>query len=228
MTEAATRKMTRTEVDGLYAITPEVADTAQLVAMTRQILEGGARLVQYRSKTSGTALRLEQARSLVRLCSKFHVPLIINDYPDLAIAAGADGVHLGQEDAPIAEARRRLGYGKLIGISCYSRLEHAVEAEGLGADYVAFGAFFASATKPDADYAPPELLRQAKEKLQVPVVAIGGINSKNASDLVRRGADAVAVSNALFSAPDIRAAAENISRLFEQRPPIPLTSTVNR
>ena len=120
--------MTRPEIRGLYVITPEATDTASLLAMTQQALAGGARLVQYRSKTDDAALRLEQARSLARLCAEFDVPFIINDYPDLALEVGADGVHLGKGDAPITEARRKLGLGKIIGISCYERLERAVEA----------------------------------------------------------------------------------------------------
>lgn len=206
--------MTPSEILGLYAITPEASDTASLLAMTQQALAGGARLVQYRSKTDDTALRLEQAHSLARLCAEFDVPFIINDYPDLALEVGADGVHLGKEDGPIIEARRKLGPGKIIGISCYERLEHAVEAERQGADYVAFGAFFASVTKPGAVSAPVGLLRQAKQKLRIQIVAIGGIMPENAGELICQGADAVAVSNALFSAQDIRSAAENFSLLF--------------
>jgi thiamine-phosphate pyrophosphorylase len=206
--------MTRPEIRGLYAITPEVTDTASLLAMTQHALAGGAHLVQYRSKTDDTALRLEQAHSLARLCAEFDVPFIINDYPDLALEVDADGVHLGKGDAYIIEARRKLGPDKIIGISCYERLERAVEAERQGADYVAFGAFFASITKPGAVSAPPDLLRQAKQKLGIPIVAIGGIISENAGELIRQGADAVAVSNALFSARYIRSAAEKFSLLF--------------
>ena len=206
--------MTRPRILGLYAITPEATDTASLLAITQQALKGGARLVQYRSKTDDAALRLEQAQSLARLCAEFGVPFIINDYPDLALEVGADGVHLGKGDAPITEARHKLGPGKIIGISCYERLEHAVEAERQGADYVAFGAFFASVTKPGAVSAPADLLHHAKQKLRIPIVAIGGIIPENAGELIRQGADAVAVSNALFSARCIRSAAEKFSLLF--------------
>ncbi len=204
------------EIDGLYAITPDMADTARLAAITQQVLEGGASLVQYRSKTNEATLRWEQARLLARLCRKFHVPFIVNDYIDLAIAADADGVHLGRQDTSVTAARRRLGCTRIIGVSCYDRLEHAVEAEGCGADYVAFGAFFASVTKPHAVGAPMELLHHAKQQLLVPIVAIGGIDSSNAVELQRRGANAVAVSSALFTAQDIQSAAEKISRLFRQ------------
>ena len=208
--------MLHATINGLYALTPEVADTQELVAMTRQALEGGVTLVQYRNKGAENELRLEQARALARLCRAFQVSLIINDHIDLAIEVSAAGVHLGREDLPLQDARRRLGHGKIIGISCYDRLERAVEAEHHGADYVAFGAFFSSVTKPGATRAALDLLNRAKQKLQVPVVAIGGITSDNAASLIRRGANAVAVSHAVFYAPDIRAAAENLSRLFRQ------------
>ncbi len=203
-------------IEGLYAITPDVANTADLVTMTQQVLAGGARLVQYRNKTADAALRLEQAQALVNLCRKYNTPLIINDHLDLAAEVGAAGVHVGQEDTSITAARRRFGPGKIIGVSCYNQLESAVEAERQGADYVAFGAFFVSATKPGAVTASIDLLLQAKQKLHVPVVAIGGITPHHAVGLIRQGADAIAASNALFGAPDIQSAAENFSRLFKQ------------
>jgi thiamine-phosphate pyrophosphorylase len=203
-------------VEGLYAITPDMADTAALVTLTQQGLAGGTRLVQYRNKTANAALRLEQAQALINLCRKYNVPLIINDYLDLAAEIGAAGVHVGREDISVTVARRRLGPGKIIGVSCYNRLESAVEAERQGANYVAFGAFFVSATKPGAVTASIDLLPRAKQKLHVPVVAIGGITPHHAVGLIRQGADAIAVSNALFGAPGIQSAAENFSRLFKQ------------
>ncbi|MCX7183865.1 MAG: thiamine phosphate synthase [Nitrosospira sp.] len=203
-------------IEGLYAITPDVADTTDLVTMTQQVLAGGARLVQYRNKMADAALRLEQAQALVNLCQRYNALLIINDHPDLAAEVGAAGVHVGQEDTSVTAARRRLGPGKIIGASCYNRLESAVEAERQGADYVAFGAFFVSATKPGAVTASIDLLLQAKQKLHVPVVAIGGITPHHAVGLIRQGADAIAASNALFGVPDIQSAAENFSRLFKQ------------
>ena len=202
-------------IRGLYAITPDMTDTVALVAATRQTLEGGARLIQYRNKAACRALRLEQASSLARLCREFHVPLIINDHADLADEVGADGVHLGRGDARIPEARLRIGKDKIIGISCYNRLEYALQAEHQGADYVAFGAFFTSVTKLDTVPAPIHLLRQARRGLSVPIVAIGGITPENACQLLGTGADAVAVSNALFNAADIWQAARNFSCRIE-------------
>lgn len=210
--------MTQLLINGLYAITPDLGDSSSLATMTREALMGGARLIQYRHKIANCALRLEQAGLIARLCLKFNVPFIVNDHLDLAVAVGADGVHLGREDAPVTEARRRLGAGKIIGVSCYDRLELAVEAERQGADYVAFGAFFASVTKPGTAAAPLDLLRHAKRKLRTPVVAIGGVTPGNAAGLIHLGADAVAASSALYGAGDIRSAAEKFSRLFKQTP----------
>ena len=194
-----------------------MANTADLVAMTQQALAGGARLVQYRNKSADDALRLEQARALVRLCRTFGAPLIINDHVDVAVVVGADGVHLGHEDISatgITEVRRRLGAGKIIGVSCYNQMESAIEAEQQGADYVAFGTFFISATKPGAVIASTELLREARQKLSIPMVAIGGITPDNVAELIAQGADAVAVLTGLFGAPDIQSTAEKFSRLF--------------
>jgi thiamine-phosphate pyrophosphorylase len=201
-------------IEGLYAITPDLDDISYLVTKTRQALSGGAQLVQYRNKKATGSHRLEQARLLARLCRKFHAPLIINDYLDLAIEIDAAGVHLGQEDIPLTEARRRLGHGKIIGISCYDRLDLAVQAEREGANYVAFGAFFASFTKPGAKAISDNLLCRAKRTLHIPVIAIGGITPGNAGSLIALGADSIAASYSLYHATNSRSAAEKFSRLF--------------
>jgi thiamine-phosphate pyrophosphorylase len=210
--------MTQPAIEGLYAITPDIGDTATLISMIQQSLAGGARLIQYRNKTASAALRLEQAHSLAGLCHQFHVPLIINDHLDLAIEVNADGVHLGREDTSIIEARRKLGDRIIVGASCYNRLEHALEAEREGADYVAFGAFFASATKPRAVAASMDLLRHARKILRGPIVAIGGVTPSTAVELIQAGADAVAVSNGLFGVPNIQRAAERLAGLFKPKP----------
>jgi len=208
--------MSHPGISGLYAITPNEVDTANLVRLTQQALTGGVRSIQYRNKTADSVLQLEQAASLVRLCREFHVPLIINDDLDLAVEVGADGVHLGMEDMAVTEARRRLGPGKIIGASCYNQLRYAVEAERHGANYVAFGTFFVSITKPGAATVSINLLYQAKQHLHIPIVAIGGITSDNAAELIHQGADAVAVSNSLFGAVDVQSEAKKISCLFKQ------------
>lgn len=198
---------------GVYALTPECADTSRLLAMVEAALKGGVAAVQYREKTGDVALRHEQASELLPLCRKYQVPLIINDDLRLADLADADGVHLGHEDAGLREARIILGSEKIVGVSCYQSIELAQKAQADGADYVAFGSFYASPTKPHAARAPLQLLHDAAG-LKLPVVAIGGITADNASDVIAAGADAIAVISALFDAPDIEQAARALNRLF--------------
>jgi len=201
-------------VRGLYAITPEVADTGLLVRQVSAALDGGARLVQYRNKNGSAALRVEQARALKAVCSARGAPLIVNDHLDVALEIDADGVHLGREDGAASAARQALGPHKLVGISCYGSIERARAAQREGADHVAFGSFFASRVKPGAVRAPIALLEQAKAELEVPIVAIGGITSENGGALVDAGADALAVISAIFDAPDIAASAARFGPLF--------------
>lgn len=201
-------------IRGLYAVTPDISDTSDLLARVEAALAGGARLLQYRNKAADSELRCSQARALLELCRKYRVPLIVND--DLALAAvlDADGLHLGADDGPLPAARSKLGPGKLLGASCYDRLDKALAAARDGADYVAFGSFFASSVKPAAVQAPLVLLQKAKRQITLPVVAIGGITLHNAPQLIAAGADAVAVISALFGAPDVRAAAGQFAALF--------------
>jgi len=199
---------------GLYAITPDEIDTGSLVRKVRMALAGGVRAVQYRNKSASPALRRDQSSALLALCRTARVPLIINDDLDLAETLGADGLHLGREDVPIAAARARLGLDKLLGASCYDRLDLAVKACNAGADYVAFGSAFPSRTKPGATRAPLSLYREAKARLACPIVAIGGITSANAQAVIDVGADAVAVISALFDAPDIERRAREFAALF--------------
>jgi thiamine-phosphate pyrophosphorylase len=206
-------------VAGLYAVTPDSADTPALLAKVEAALAGGARLLQYRNKTASTALRLIQGRALLALCREYQVPLIINDHLDLALALDADGLHLGSDDGSLATARRKLGDGTILGASCYRHLESAMEAQQAGVDYVAFGGFFPSTIKPSTIRAPLGLLGEAKQRLSVPVVAIGGITLDNAPHLVAAGADGVAVISALFGAADVKLAARGFSALFSQREP---------
>jgi thiamine-phosphate pyrophosphorylase len=203
-------------ISGLYAITPECADTESLVQQVRRALSGGVHLVQYRSKGGDVALRHEQANELLTLCRQFRVPLIINDDIRLADLIGADGVHLGKDDGSVREARLILGPDKIIGVSCYADLQRALDAEAHGANYVAFGSFFPSPTKPGAAAAPLTLLHEAKHSLNIPIVAIGGISADNVIPLIEAGADAVAVISALFDSEDIGAAASRFAVLFEK------------
>lgn len=203
------------QIAGLYAITPDIADTRELLLRSRAALSGGARVLQYRNKTASAALRHEQALALQQLCTEFQVPLLINDHLDLALAVNASGLHLGGDDGDISAARARLGAGKLLGASCYDRLELAQAAVAAGADHIAFGSFFASSIKPDAVRPPLDLITRAKKQFHLPVVAIGGITPHNAPQLVAAGVDAVAVISAVFTAADVTTAARDFQRLFE-------------
>lgn len=191
-----------------------MADTDVLLDKTHQILEGGARLVQLRNKSADKTLRLLQAETLLQLCRKYDVPLLINDNVELALQIDADGVHLGAKDMDITLARRKLGLDKIIGASCYNRIELAVQAAANSADYVAFGAFFPTSTKHDTVDASIDIVRHAKSVLDVPVVCIGGINAHNALSLIANGADAVAVCQAIYQTGNERESAATISRLF--------------
>ena len=200
-------------ISGLYAITPGESDTAVLLRKVKLALLGGAQVLQYRNKTADAALCLEQARALKALTQEFSVPLIINDDAVLAQRVEADGVHLGGEDVSVATARAVLGSGKIIGVSCYNRMALAHEAVRQGASYVAFGSFFASSVKPDALVATPDLLRQARREIAVPLVAIGGITAQNCMQLLDAGADALAVISEVFGAADIQNAARQLANL---------------
>jgi len=199
---------------GLYAVTPDEPDTGRLAHMVRMALAGGARMVQYRSKSAGPALRREQAAALLALCRKKRIPLLVNDDLELAEALDADGVHLGRDDTPVAVARTRLGRSKVLGASCYDQVDLAVVVHGAGADYVAFGSAFPSATKPSAARASLSLFREARARLGCPIVAIGGITTANAPGLIAAGADAIAVISALFDAPEVERRAREFAGLF--------------
>ena len=203
---------------GLYAVSPDEADSARLMALVRSALAGGARVLQYRNKVADAARRREQAAALRTLCHEYGAALIINDDLELAIAVDADGVHLGGEDGSLAAARARLGPDKWLGASCYSRIENAERAIAEGADHIAFGSFFASTVKPGAVRSPLTLLTEAKRRFRVPIVAIGGITLDNAPQLIAAGADSIAVISALFGARDVTAAAQQFNALFGDSP----------
>lgn len=207
------RKILATKLRGLYAITPDCNDTADLLRRVRWALAGGAQVLQYRNKLADAVLQQEQALALCRLTHEFGAVFIVNDDARLAAKVDADGVHLGADDGDVAAARTLLGAEKLIGVSCYNRTELARQAVAAGADYVAFGAFFPSSVKPDAVRAEPELLRQ---DYGVPVVVIGGITLENGGALIEAGADALAVISAVFAASDVQQAAQDFSKLFSK------------
>ncbi|HOY69567.1 MAG TPA: thiamine phosphate synthase [Methylotenera sp.] len=186
------------KISGLYAITPDIENTDLLLAKVEAALQGGVNVLQYRNKLASHKLKTQQARALLPLCRQYGVPLIINDSVKLCLTLDADGVHLGA-DGDLAEIRARIGAGKILGASCYNRFDLALQAQQAGADYVAFGACFSSITKPNAVQAPLTLFTLAKQQLAIPIVAIGGITSSNAQQIIAAGADAVAVISALFA-----------------------------
>lgn len=208
--------MRNPRIKGLYAITPELENTGNLLDKTRQVLEGGAQLIQYRNKSANRILLKEQAGLLLQLCREYTVPLIINDYLDLTIEIGADGLHVGQHDAAIAKARNQLGGDKIIGASCYNNLNLALQAEKEGVDYVAFGAFFPSLTKPNTVSVTMNLIAEAKNKITVPIVGIGGIRLTNAKKIIQSGCAAIAVCNNLFQSVNIKAKAAQYAQLFAE------------
>jgi thiamine-phosphate pyrophosphorylase len=201
-------------IRGLYVITRPRPD---LIDAVERALHGGAHVVQHRAKETKQAERRAEARALVALCARFGVPLIVNDDPALAREVGAAGVHLGREDADLAHARTLLGPQAIIGVSCYNELERAHAAAGAGADYVAFGSFYPSSTKPHAVRAAPALLADARAQLSLPLVAIGGITPDNGAALIAAGADALAVIEGVFGEADTEGAARRYAALFTER-----------
>lgn len=208
---------------GLYAITPALADEAQLVAAAQAALGGGARLLQLRDKSGDAARRRRLATALRESCREHGALLIINDDLALALEVDADGVHLGADDGDLAAARRALPPGRILGASCYADFETARAAVAAGADYVAFGAVCASPTKPQAARAPLALFARCQAELGVPACAIGGITLAAAPAIVAAGATMLAVISDLFAdhsaAADIAARAAAYQRLFRGTTP---------
>lgn len=206
----------RPPLRGLYAI----ADTATLGGrepgrVMAAAMAGGARLVQYRDKSADDARRHREASALVSLGRAHGVPVLINDDLALALAVGADGVHLGADDADPAMARESLGADTIIGVSCYDELARARAAAHAGADYLAFGRMFASTTKPGGPRPAPGVLHSARRETGLAICAIGGITTANAPMAIAAGADLVAVIGDLLLAADVRARAAAFAELFE-------------
>ena len=208
-----TDKMPAWPERGVYAITPDHRSGSDLAAAVATAVEHGVKAVQYRDKSSDAARRRSDAEALLAVCRPRGVPLIINDDVDLALAAGADGVHLGREDEVLGDARARLGDAAIIGVSCYNEASRALAAARKGANYVAFGSFFPSLTKPGAVRATTELITAVRPHIEIPIVAIGGITSANAPSLLESGVDLLAIVNAIFGAPDIARAVRRLTRL---------------
>jgi thiamine-phosphate pyrophosphorylase len=198
---------------GLYVIIdPEVAGDRPEDAIARQAIEGGARLLQWRDKECGKGLQLPVARRLKEICAAAGVPLIINDHVDLALAAEADGVHVGQKDLPVSVVRRLMP-GAIIGCST-NNVEEAVRAQADGASYVSVGRLFPTDSKADTRPATLETLRAVKQAVHIPVAAIGGITEENIDAVLAAGADLVVVIGAVVAAPDVREAARRLAGRF--------------
>lgn len=203
-------------IKGLYVITDEVLIAeSDLNHYVEQAIIGGASVVQYRNKNTPYATRVAQAESLLQICNLHSVPLIINDDIGLCADIGADGVHLGQSDSDITDAREHLGSDVIIGITCHNSMELALNAQQAGADYVAFGRFFPSNTKPNAQPAELSILKQASKMLEIPTVAIGGITEENALKLIEAGASSIAVAGSVFADQDPKNQSEKLSSLFQ-------------
>jgi thiamine-phosphate pyrophosphorylase len=201
-------------LSGLYAITDDSLLGNHLLPAVEAALAGGCRVVQYRNKEADRNKQLAEANALLILCNQYSAKLLINDNAQLAADVSAHGVHLGQDDMPIAQARALLGHQAIIGITCHDSLALALEAQQAGADYVAFGRFFSSSTKPSAPPADLSVLRAAKAQLTIPVVAIGGITLDNAPSVITAGADMLAVVGDLFSGADITDRSRAYCKLF--------------
>ena len=204
-------------IKGLYAITPDSADLNTLIQKTKSAIEGGAFMVQYRSKIQDRDVKMQQCATILRLCREYEIPCIVNDDVDMCRILEADGVHLGEKDDNIAEVRHILGEDAIIGSSCYDQLDRAKSAQKEGASYVAFGAMFPTSTKPNAPRATLALLKEAKREIQIPIVAIGGITVNNAHDVIKTGIDAIAVINSLYEAKSIKETAETFVKMFHQK-----------
>ena len=205
---------------GLYVITDtHLIPRARLVETVEAAVRGGASMVQLREKSTPQEEIVRLGRALLAVTRRYGALLIVNDHPTVAREIGADGVHVGREDPPVSEARAILGPQAIIGASCYGEVTRAVDAEQAGADYVAFGTPFPSPTKSKRTDLPLSIFQEAKQRVRVPVFAIGGITVDNVRLVLEAGADGIAVVSGVFGAPDVEAAARALAQLFS--PPSP-------
>jgi len=206
---------------GVYAITDDILLQGNLLqSRVHAALDAGIAVLQYRCKSKPWQARVAEATQMLKLCEHYSVPLLINDDIDLCIEIGANGVHLGQNDTSIRNARTRLAANTIIGVTCHSNLPLAQKARDEGASYVALGRFFKSSTKPLAPPAKLNTLRLAKDALDIPIIAIGGINAENGSKLIESGADLLAVIHYIFAFPDVSTRVQLLNSLFASPPAI--------
>jgi thiamine-phosphate pyrophosphorylase len=201
---------------GLYLVTPDWDDTDRLLAVTDAALGAGVALLQYRHKTASPALRLQQATALLALSRRHGCPFIINDYVELCLEIGADGVHVGGTDAPVAAVRAQIGAQRILGASCYGDLALARTAHAGGASYVAYGGFYPSRVKKYPVTTDPAILAASHAAVPLPVVVIGGMTPQNSGVLVAAGADMVAAISSVYLADDPAAAVREFAAAFSR------------
>lgn len=211
------RELNASPIKGVYLITDE---HDRLIERVQEAICCGVRVLQYRNKKGDHAEKIALGRELKKLCARQGVTFIVNDHLSLAQDLDADGLHLGQDDGNLSQAREALGPAKIIGVSTHN-LEEAIKAEAAGADYIGFGAMFPTNSKEVIHLPGPEALADIKQKVKIPVVAIGGINHNNGCQLIDNGADAVAVISAILSRPEPGLAAAELALLFNRRAPFP-------
>lgn len=204
-------------LSGLYAITDPNLMGEDIMTKAGQAISGGINILQYRNKAASYTQQKKEAHQLASLCYEQDVLFIINDNVELALEVNADGVHIGQQDGDIDAARKQLGAGKIIGVTCNNKIENAIIAQQQGADYVAFGRFFKSSTKPTAPQADVSMLEEIRASITLPVVAIGGVTHANASELLKYDIDMLAVIESLFGQKDIGQSARRFVDIFKRR-----------
>ena len=204
----------KTVISGIYAITPDVGDTDELINVVDHALRGGVKLFQYRNKSADKKLKVDQAEQLLKLIRGHSGALIINDDLSILETVDADGLHVGGDDIGVEIARKALTKEKILGVSCYSDVERAAWGERAGADYVAFGSMYKTTSKVHAENASLETLRRARAFCSLPVVAIGGINRGNLKEVVLAGADSAAIIQGIFGASDIFREAQLCRKVF--------------
>ena len=202
-------------IKGLYAVTPDEKDLFTLSSKVEACIKGGARLIQYRSKTLSKTEQNKQAKEIKIVCDYYKVPLIINDDIELCRILDADGVHLGENDDSLEKARLVLGPSKIIGVSCYNSIDRVKKAVDKGATYIALGACFPTITKPNAPTAPLDLIALVLKEFKIPLVAIGGITLENVEFLTKEGVSCIALINSLFKENDIEGTARQFSSLMK-------------
>ena len=208
-------QMNKNNLHGLYAITDPALMQDKLIEKTQLAIKGGINILQYRNKTAPLEQQESEAKMLANMCHENNVLFIINDNVELALKVNADGVHLGQKDTDTTQARKQLGENKIIGVTCHNKIDFAVTAQQQGADYVAFGRFYTSLTKPDAPQAELALLNEARKIISIPLVAIGGITHDTALPLLQNGADMLAVVQGVFAQEDILAATRQFVKIID-------------